>query len=594
VAAALLVMTGVAMLVHERVVRVVGDRHLLPHWDPAAHLLDGWIGYWSLRTMQPWTFFWNFREEGLWPPAYALWQVPFYFAVGPELTSGLTATLAAFALLGVAGALVLVLDSPKRDAAVVPVTLWLVLVVTSPYYLAYSAIGMMETFGAFAQTLVYLAWSVDRRRRGATSGRLFALSLTLLFFAKYNYLVLCVAPMLLHEFLGRTAGASLARRIEQARSALRTAWTSPTIRVVALYLIALVILIRSGGFDVRVLGHEVSVHRVGATGHIVLIAVGARILFLHRRRRIDWQALLAVDRRVRPLLIWFVLPVTVWLLSPYPNHLRDFVDLLVNQPHGVEGLGSSIGLYVQAFGRYFRGREELWVTAALFAVITVRFRRCTPLTRLLFVTAATGFVLSALHQNRQERFLFTTLLPLWLGAAAATGGWFSSGVYRRAIGAALALAMLVHTARAVPAMVDSDAFRARAFAFYATGDEIPAAFDWLRGRLPRDGRLVVHGRGNRFSPSLFGWELGPPAGFVRFPVCVRNSGPEDRTAADHLLLIVSTAPVTDPDIDLHDEVHREKVQRRLDLGEFEPDSVFPLRETGLEFRLYRAKAGVGE
>jgi hypothetical protein len=583
-------MTGVAALLHERVVRVVAERHLLPHWDPAAHLLDGWIGYWSLRTVQPLTFLWNFWEEGLWPPAYAFWQIPFYFAAGPGLTSGLLATLAAFVLMGVTGALVLVLSSPKGDAAVVPVSLWLVLVATSPYYLAYSSIGMMEMFGAFAQSLVYLAWSVERRRRSPASGRLFALSLTLLFFAKYNYLVLCAAPMLLHDVLERTAGASLGRRVELAKSALRRAWASPTLVAVALYLVALAVLIRSGGFEFQVAGHEVQVRRVGSTGHVVLLAVGARLLFLHRQGRIDWRALFAVDRRIRPLLIWFVLPVTVWLLSPYPNHLRDFVDLIVNQPHGVEGLGSSVGLYARALGQFFRGTPELVITLVLFAVIAVRFRRCTPLAQLMFVTAAAGFALSALHQNRQERFLFTTVLPLWLAAAAVTIGWFAAGVYRRAVGAAFALAMLVHTARAVPPLIDSEPFRARAFAFYAEGEEIPAAFDWLRGRLPREGRLVVHGRGNRFSPSLFAWELGPPAGFARFPVCVRNSGPEDRTAADHLLLIVSTGPVTDPDIDQHDEVHRERVQRRLDRGEFEPDAVLTLPESGLELRLFRAKA----
>lgn len=590
VVAALLVTSAAAVMVHDRTVRVVNQLHLLPMWDPAAHLLDGWTGWWSLRTLQPLTFFWNFWEEGLWPPAYAFWQIPFYFALGPELGSGLVASLAAFVLLGVAGALLLVLDSPQRDAKLVPVAVWLTLLVTSPYYLAYSSAGMMEMFGAFAQALVYIAWWVERRRRDAASGRLFALSLTALFFTKYNYLMLCAVPLLLHEYLERTAGASLAERAARAWVLLRRAARSPEIVLVALYLVALAVLIRSGGFEFCVAGHLVEVRRIGSTGHVVMLALAARIVFLHRRGRIDWKGVLARDRRIRPLLVWFVLPVVVWLISPYPNHLRDFVDLLVNQPHGVEGFAPSLGFYAGAFRQYFRGDAELVAALVLFAVAATRFRRCTPLVQLLFLTAAVDLAGSVMHQNRQERFLFTTLLPLWLAAAGVTAGWFTGGPYRRAVGAAAALALLVHCAGSVPALLDSERVRARAFALYSAAGELQAALEWVRGRVPRDARVVVHGRSNALSPAMFGWELGPPAGFVHFPACVRGKARDEAIAADRVLLIVSTSPATDPEIDAGDEEHRRIVEQRVARGEFEPEGAFPLAGAGVEFRLYRATA----
>lgn len=67
---------------------------------------------------------------------------------------------------------------------------------------------------------------------------------------------------------------------------------------------------------------------------MVLYGLLAHLWHLHRRGRIDWARITSADLRIRPLLRWFVAPVTIWMAAPYPNHMKDFANLVFNRPMG--------------------------------------------------------------------------------------------------------------------------------------------------------------------------------------------------------------------------------------------------------------------
>src|SRR4029453_15424822 len=166
--------------------------------------------------------------------------------------------------------------------------------------------------GALVQLLVILTYAHYRQDRTLSSARVFAISLTLLFFTKYNYFLLLAGPLVLFEWLERTSGMNAAERLTAVSRSARRALTSPAVVLLAVYFGGVVIVMRTGGFDFRIVGQRISVHTIGNSGHAVLYLVLARLWYRHRRRGIDWNRLTSADPLVRPLLLWLVIPVTIW------------------------------------------------------------------------------------------------------------------------------------------------------------------------------------------------------------------------------------------------------------------------------------------
>src|SRR3954465_4646461 len=133
-AAAMLI--DVARLVDGQTVKVVEARHLLPRWDRATHLGHGWVDYHLLATGHIFRLLWDLWLQGYWPPALSIFQIPFYLVLGGSITSGLRSGLAAFVLTGLLGCAVL--WRLWRDGAVLPAGIFIALLTSSPFLLAYA------------------------------------------------------------------------------------------------------------------------------------------------------------------------------------------------------------------------------------------------------------------------------------------------------------------------------------------------------------------------------------------------------------------------------------------------------------------------
>ncbi|MCR4375893.1 MAG: hypothetical protein NUW22_13700, partial [Acidobacteria bacterium] len=177
-------MTYAAAVVAPHTIAIVRARHLLPRWDLAAHLGHGWLDYHYLVTGQLHRFLWELWLQGYWPPIPSLFQLPFYLLMGGDMTSGLSSSLAAFVLVGVTGTAIL--WRQWGAVSLLPASVFLALLVSSPFLLAYASVTMTETIGALAQLLVVYAYVRYCLEHTPSSARLFAISLSVLFFTKYN------------------------------------------------------------------------------------------------------------------------------------------------------------------------------------------------------------------------------------------------------------------------------------------------------------------------------------------------------------------------------------------------------------------------
>lgn len=577
----------VTHVVGQHTIAVVQARHLLPRWDLATHLGHGWVDYHFLATGQIHRLLWDLWMQGYWPPVLSLYQMPFYLVLGGSMTSGLRSGLVAFVLVGLAGSAVLWRE--WRYRAVLPASLFLALLMSSPFLLAYASVTMTETLGALAQLVVLLSYVRYRQDPGTRTARTFAISLTVVFFTKYNYFFLFAAPLVLYEWLEGTSGWGMARRLAALWRRTRRLLTSPTGAFVALYIVALLIILRSGGFDFQLLGRRVSVHSVGNTGHAVLYILLARLWYLQHRRRIDWARLASADPRVRHLLIWFVAPVAVWFASPYPNHIRDFANLVINRPLGTPTVASGIGAYMDALRTtYFYNDWVLAFIIAAFGIAALRYRRQPPLMQWMILAVPVQLVAIAVHQTRFPRFLLLTVVLLCLAAAAEAGRWAANSARGRMAAVALAPLVLASGVVAARSVVTEERFRVMAFEHYTDSAPLRAALATIHSGLGPDDRLAIVGHNNELSPGLFRWELGPPSGVPCFPSQIGGAGRLDLALATQVLLLTpagaGVAPLDDAS---YYAAQRRAVLERVDRGEFALGREMALADLQVVLRLYR-------
>jgi hypothetical protein len=588
---ALVVLTAAAAyvmdLVAQHTIEVVRARRLLPRWDLATHLGHGWLDYHLLVTGQVHRLVWDVWLQGYWPPGLSIYQVPFYLALGGGMTSGLWSSPVAFVLAAATGAAIL-LRQQRGHGGVLAASLFVSLLISSPFLLAYASVTMTEMLGALGQLVVVYCWLAWRQRPDARRARLFAVSLTALFFVKYNYLVLVAVPLALHEWLERTSGWTPARRLASLWGCTRRILSSPTGLFLLAYLAALQIVASTGGFQLEVLGQRVSVRGVGNSGLVVLYILLLRLWYLHRRGRVDWRRLTSADPRVRPLLLWFVLPVAVWLASPYPNHVRDFANLVINRPLGEPTVGSGIATYLEALRTdYFYSEWILAIVVGAFGVAAVRYRAQPPLMQWLVLAVPLQCAAIGLHQTRVPRFLLLTVVLLCLAAAGEIGRWFAGSRAARAVAGLLAPIALASGVMAAGRVVMDERFTAAAFDHYTDSGPLRAALDSIRAELGAGDRLLVVGQNNEISPALFRWELGPPSGVACFPFQIGGAGRLDPALATRVLLLVPLDSRAAPlDLQHNDPARLQAIEGDVDRGALVLRHVFPLPDRRVALRLY--------
>lgn len=579
----------VARLVDGHTVKVVDARHLLPRWDLATHLGHGWVDYHLLATGHIFRLLWDLWLQGYWPPALSIFQIPFYLVLGGTITSGLRSTLAAFVFVGLAGCILL--WRQWKVGGVVAASAFLALLISSPYLLAYASVTMTETLGAMVELLVLLAYQHDRERQTTISARLFAISLTVLFFTKYNYFFLLAVPLVVHEWLLRSSGSRSTTWMARARVWVGRGLSSWTVRFAFLYAIGLLIVLATGGFDFHVLGKRISVHTIGNSGYVVLYLLLARLWYLHHRGRIDWRAMASVDRRVRPLLMFFALPVTIWLASPYPNHIRDFANLVINRPLGESSVEAGVVTYVDALrDAYFFSEWISIAVVAVFVIAAATYRQQRPVIQWLILSIPLQLVAIAIHQTRFPRFLLLTVVLLDVVAASEIGRWFDRRRLRIPA-AVIAVLLLVSGVLAARRVVAEPRFHDVAFENYTDSDTLRAALDAMRAGLTPEDRLAIVGQSNELSPALLRWELGPPSGVACFPFEIGGAQGRDLRLATKVLLIVAVAGGEAAlDQTSYYAAQRQAVLEQVTRGELVLGREFPIIDRHISLRLYERSA----
>lgn len=571
-----LAISAVALLLSIKVVSPAATSGLLPRWDLAAHLLNGWTTYDHVVNGRLVRFLWDIWTQGYWPPGQSLFQVPFYAAAGGSILGGLLSSTAAFGLT--AAASVVLLGHIAGHRAWLSAALTVALISTSPFFLAYATVAMSEMVGALVQVIVLVCYARHERTRDADAMRWLAISLSLLFFTKYNYFILLAVPLACHAFLAHAAGTPARARLRAVRRAV-TAWgaTAPGLATVA-YLFIVVAILSVGGFSASAGDHRIAFRTVGYSLHPLLYGWLAYAWNTHRQGRWDLRRLAATDPRLPPFILWFVVPATVWLASPLPNHIKDLVYLVVNVPMGPESAQLGLTAYLNAIRTDYFAHPVVFVAAlGAFLNAAVRYRSQPPLIRLLIAIAALQFAMVAAHQTRDARFLLLAMPPFWIVGAHEIGTWL--GRQQPSLATTAAVVTLCASVAGAHVVISAPPFRRLAVEHYVRSTALDDTLSAIRDMVPREGDVALIGRRDNVSPSLMKWQLGPPSGLRQFPQEITRETDLPRLDSAAMVVLIEPSEVS--------TIHAtERVMAHVDAGTLVPTRTFPVADIGVSIRVF--------
>jgi hypothetical protein len=486
----------------------------LPLWDPAEHAWQAFVLARDLQDGEFLRFFVHLNRQDTWPFGYSLLVAPFLLLGGFDYAATTLSSTVLFALVP----LLLLAVARELDDGPAGVAAGLLaggLFLASPLLRLYAILIMRELAGV-ALTLLALAFYLRALRSGSLAAyRAAGLTTLALFFVKYNYAVLWMLGVAIHQ-LGRL---STAARAALGRRAVALVWPWPTrdprraAPACVLYALGLLALVGRG---------------VGQA--LYALVVGAAVVSLWRLWRHGaavrawWRTLPPPARAVLETL---VVPLWLWALSPSPLHVRKLVAFLVSRPtEGPLAFLGSPAFYARSFVQDYALDGVLGAAVPIAAVAAaVGLWRAGEPVRALILIAGVQVAAVMLHPYQQARFLATAAPLLMLLAALATAraavrlagaaqGWVVAG----AAGAAALTLVLVWLPRTAPA----ERLAAR-YVEQSADPALAAPLRYLDEQAPRDGRVAVIGAFGELSPSLIRWTLARTRDVRRFGV-VRSAG----------------------------------------------------------------------
>jgi hypothetical protein len=296
-----------------------------------------------------------------------------------------------------------------------------VFILVSPAHRVFATDIMLESLGACFSLLAVWLYMVVLQNRPVWAQRALALTLTALFFQKYNYWLLVILALAGAEVSSRpqvylTRIRRLLASIDWAYGARRS-WRNPLNYVLAVLVVLLMTLVFGDGHTVQVGGQSVSIHSPHNLLHLMYIVLFVRVAWwwFHGGR----AAALDIDPCYRRILVWHGIPIAVWFL--WPKRLGYWLWYLFansgeNPQHDLSG---SVAYYAMSAGNdYHIGWWSAALATGLLVAGMITIRQMRPGANAVLFLLLIGALATVPHPNRKSRFLHSWMPAGWAVAGA--------------------------------------------------------------------------------------------------------------------------------------------------------------------------------
>lgn len=487
---------------------LVDEVRRLPQWDMAHRGVEGIRLAEALRRGDVVELLARLNDMSVWPPAFPLLEAPVFLASGYDFRTPRLLVLALYLLSVPALYLAGHFLDRRRGGAVG--LLAAALLVASPFFQLFACLVMAEIPGVLLLALALAAYFRALEREEAGAWRIAWGLGTLLFFCKYNYGLMWLAPLLIHEaWLAYGSPTGALRRLFRWAADIdyRRGWPL----FVLVYLAVVSAVVAAGGVRFQIAGARLRLVSMGNPLYVLFLFWALRLL---RRPRENWRRFRGWLEERRPrhreLVLWTVLPIGAWMLIP--PHAGDFYRFLDNRSSGIPFWSLENFYY---YPRSFLGwyAPAPWIGAAVLVLGVLPcflLTRLPPRPRALALAVLFGTAVTFFHPYKLPRFIFTLAPLLWLSAALVVTV-AADRVVTRLAGARLGRVAATILAGTLAVAVASGEVQRhvllRSFAARTVPRAAEPVLEAVSRAVEQDRDTVLMGTWNQLSPWLVEWDL---------------------------------------------------------------------------------------
>ena len=576
----------ISFLLSSNTIAIVKENNLLPLWDQAAHSVEGWEIYFYLRNMNLPMAIWKLWTRGLWPFVNNLYLTIFYFVCGPYYHSALISNIIAFIGIGCLTSYILIKLS--KNTPIFSVSLMMLFLTSSPMYLAFASLSMLEIFGSLIQLLVFISYIYLNERRDSKAAKIFACSLTILFFTKFNYFFMVFLPILIHEYLLLSSNLTFREQLGNFLKKLKILLSYTLGKAFFAYCLIIIILIKTGGFEFYILNQKIYIGDIGGSGYVVLYVLLWNLWKSYNKKKEYWQYILNMDYRIRPLVYFFGIPVLIWFVIPYPNHINDFFKFLINRKtENIEFFDGVYYYYNALKNDYFYNDPLFIITIIIYFISIMRYKHQEDYKKWLILTSFLQILMIISHHQKQSRFIFLFPVTLWLVICMEIQYWLQKNDVSRYISIVLSLLILYCCFTFSKNAMQDTKFKKFAFEQYTDNQQVKDSFQWIRNSINKNYSIAILGKSDSLSPSLFYWNIGPPKGYLHYVGTVNPKQYYLLNKVDYIAIIIPNNKNSDYEITQTYQTHADYIRRLLDNNSVAYFDEFNIDSVNLTFRLYR-------
>jgi hypothetical protein len=428
------------------------------HWTVLDHDRNGHYEYGlnmglALRQGNLPQFFAHLEKGKVWPPVHGLLVAAVVVAAGPDHRFAVLPSLAGWIMTVVFGCLAARRLLPNPGGGILAMALAAIFIAASPAHRIYATDVMLESLGAGLTMLtLYLYLRTIQTPGVRWQYTALAVTMTVLFFEKYNYWVLVVLALLGDQLIyewPRNLGWLRTMGTWPWRAWLKRQWYEPLNYLFAGLAGAVIALQMHGPASIELLGRQVSLYPPYNLTTMAYAIFLIRVLRAMFKRRLAIMAWLGVPGR---RLLWGLLaPIAASFLLPH----RLSIFLWYNSPLNKSGtaplpLDEAFGFYVRSLIHEYHPAAWCLVLVVVLATAAVLLHRHLHRGWLaVALLAGLSMVLVTVHPNQQPRFLHSWFPAMWVLAGTGAGAllyqaWLDRlGRVRPLLAAAVVIAVLI-------------------------------------------------------------------------------------------------------------------------------------------------------